>query len=204
MSKKTNGGFTLIEILISSALLVILAAGFLGIQYIFSQNQVTAWNNYMNIEDSNLTVSKFIKEIRDARQSAAGTYFLETAGDTEIIFYSDIDYDSDVERVRYTISGSDLIKGVIKPIEGATPYLVANEKVSVITGIVRNGTDPLFYYYDENWPSDTVNNPLALASRIADTTFVKIILKVNPEEDNPDNDFTLESATVIRYTKTTL
>ena len=42
-----------------------------------------------------------VKEIREARTSDDGSYPIEKARDKEFIFYSDIDKDGEVERVRY-------------------------------------------------------------------------------------------------------
>jgi len=187
----------LIEILVSSAILVILAVGFLGIQYIISQNQLTTWRNYLSIEAANIAISGMSREIRDARQNELGAYALETANDQEIIFYSDIDYDGVIERVRYTLNGSDLEKGVVEPSGDPLSYS-SPESVRVVTDIVRNGTDPLFYYYNAGWPEDTTNNPLAPADRISDTSQIKIIIKTNPRTDKPDLDYILESDVKLR------
>jgi prepilin-type N-terminal cleavage/methylation domain-containing protein len=196
-----NKGFTLIEVLVSSAILVILGAGFLGMQYIFSQNQVTAWRNYANIEDSNRIVSKFVKELRDARQSDEGSYPLVATGDKEIMFYSDIDYDGDIERVRYTLSANQLVKGVIEPSGDPISYPEGTETETVLTENVVSSIEPNFYYYNEDWPTDIVNNPLAEVDRIADTKVVKIILTINIRPDDPGSEFTLESSGQIRMLK---
>ena len=172
----SSQGFTLIEILISSAILVMLAAGFLGMQYILSKNQVTAWNNYLSIESSNTAMSVLIKELRNATNSDNGSYPLESLLDQEIIFYSDTDYDGKVERVRYTINGTQLLKGVIEPVGDPAVYDTAQERETVVSDILRNNTDPIFYYYNSDWPSDTTNNPLALSERIANTRFIKIFI----------------------------
>ena len=199
--KSHNNGFTLIEVLVSSAILVILAAGFLGMQYIFNQNQTTAWRNYANIEDSNRIISKFVKELRDARISDEGSHPLVTTGDNEIIFYSDIDYDGDVERVRYTLNTNQLIKGIIEPSGDPISYPEGTETETVLTENVVNSIEPSFYYYNEDWPTDTVNNPLAEADRIANTRIVKIILTINIRPDDPGSEFTLKSSAQIRMLK---
>lgn len=193
-----SAGFTLIEVLVSSAILVILAAGFLGLQYIMSQNQVSAWNNYLAIEQANTAVSQLEKELRNAQQSEAGAYPLEIPNDQEIVFYSDVDYDGKTERVRYTLSGTSLEKGITEPEGEPATYPVVNEKVKTITDIVRNGSDPIFYYYNKDWPTDTTNNPLPLADRISDTTQVKVILVTNPKPTDTDFDYTLETDVKIR------
>jgi len=196
--ERSGSGFTLIEILVSAAIMVILAAGFLGLQYILSRNQVTAWSNYFAIESSNTAMSTLIRELRNAQPSGNGGYSLESLQDFEIIFYSDYDFDSHIERLRYTLTGSQFVKGIIEPVGDPAVYDPATEDVKVISDIIRNGANPVFYYYNSGWPQDTVNNPLLQIDRIADTRYVKLILKSNPNPNNSDFDYVLESDTRVR------
>jgi prepilin-type N-terminal cleavage/methylation domain-containing protein len=191
-------GFTLIEVLVASAILVILAFGFLGLQYIIGQNQVSVWRNYLSIEYANSTLSNLSKELRSARQGGNGRYLLEVANDNEIVFYSDIDHDGNIERVRYTLSQNQLIKGVVKPEGEPVSYPLASEKARVVTDIIRNANTPVFYYYNSSWPGDTENNPLPPESRISDTTQVKIMIRTNPKANDAENDYILESNVRLR------
>lgn len=193
-----QNGFTLIEVMVAAAILVILAFGFLGLQYIIGQNQVSVWKNYLSIEDANMTLSTISRELRDARQSDTGGYLLETASNNEIIFYSDIDYDGSAERIRYSLSETQLIKGIIKPVGMPAVYPPEDEKIRVVTDIVRNETTPIFYYYNSEWPEDTDNNPLPEDLRISETTQVRIMLRTNPKKDDSKNDYVLESNVRLR------
>jgi prepilin-type N-terminal cleavage/methylation domain-containing protein len=196
--KKLTQGFTLIEVLVSAALMVILASGFVGLQYILSQNQVSAWRNYQSIENANGAVSAMANQLRGASNSEDGSYPLVTPDDQNIIFYSDYDQDGTTERIRYTLNGTELLRGITEPTGSPYTYNPMDEKVKTVTDIVRNGTDPIFYYYDANWPEDTTNNPLPSEDRIANARMVKIVLKTNPKENDPEHDFTLESEVKIR------
>ncbi len=193
-----NQGFTLIEVLISAALMVILGAGFVGLQYILSQNQVSAWRNYQSIESANGALSNLAKELRNAQASETGSYPLATATDQSIIFFSDYDFDGIVERVRYTVSGTSLIRGIIEPTGNPYIYNTTNEKIKTVSDIIRNGTSITFYYYNSSWPEDTTANPLPLANRISDTREVKIILKTNPKVNDSAHDFVLETEVKVR------
>ncbi len=195
---KKQQGFTLIEVLVASAILVVLAFGFLSMQYIIGQNQVSVWRNFLSIDATNTAVSEIVKELRNSRESDAGTYPLEITGDQEIVFYSDYNYDGLVERVRYTLSGNTLTRGIIEPQGSPAVYLPANERTRVASDIIRNGTSPVFYYYNAEWPQDLVNNPLSAADRISNTRLIKIILKANPKASNSENDYVLESNVNIR------
>lgn len=193
-----KAGFTLIEILVSSAILVVLGSGFLALQYVLGENRVTAWVSYQAIEDANRSLSLITKELRNATQSETGAYPLDTTSDQEIIFYTDYDFDSTVERVRYILSGTELIKGVVEPFGNPAIYDLDSEKTKILTTIIRNESDPVFYYYNADWPQDTINNPLIAADRIAETRHVKIILNSNPNPNLPDLEYKLESEVKIR------
>src|SRR3990167_3437860 len=100
-----------------------------------------------------------------SRAGDNGSYPLEIAGDWEIIFYSDIDYDGNAERVRYFLADSTLTKGIIEPTGFPITSPAGNEFVKIISENVRNGIEPVFYYYNSNWPLDKVNNPLRSEER---------------------------------------
>ena len=191
-------GFTLIELLVVMVLLSLIGLAFLGLQYIFTQNQVTAWENYLNIDEANRIISEMVREVRNAQESDRGDYPLVSLNDQELIFYSDFDFDSDVERIRYTLAGSSFSKGIIEPIGSPIDYPLASEQVVVLTTNVRNGVNPVFFYYNEDWPIDTVNNPLIPADRLSDTRLIKINLRFNPDESDSSSDYILESDAKIR------
>jgi prepilin-type N-terminal cleavage/methylation domain-containing protein len=198
LTNKIGQGFTLIEILVSTGILVILGMGLLGLQYVISKNQVTAWTSFSSIESANNSVTQISKELRNATESDNGAYPLDTLLDSEIIFYSDVDYDNVVERVRYTLSGNNFIRGITDPSGDPTNYDTATEKTTTISDIVRNGSDPVFYYFNGDYPTDTVNNPLTQGSRIAETRYVKIYLRTNTKTGAPDEDYILEGEIKIR------
>src|SRR3990170_2544827 len=82
-------------------------------------------------------------------------------------------------------------------------YITTRTRLStfkILTEDVRNGIDPIFYYYNGDWPADTLNNPLAQPVRLSDTKLMKVYLKLNTEDD-PSSDFILESYTQLRILK---
>ena len=123
---------------------------------------------------------------------------MDTTNDQEIIYYSDYDYDGTVERIRYTLSGTRLTKGVIEPSGDPITYQLSDESEFALSEIIRNGTDPIFYYYNSDWPEDTTNNPLVLEERIAETRYIKIFLNSNTKADSSEFDYELESDVKLR------
>jgi len=202
--RNNNQGFTVIEVLIGFVIIVGLGMIIVGLNLIFAQNQMLVWQNYVNVEQTNSNVQTLVRELRTARTGDDGAYILEKAGDQEIIFYSDIDFDKKSERVHYWLNGSSLYKGVTKSIGYPAVYQQTGEKVVLLTDFARNGTNPIFYYYNGDWPADTQNNPLVYAVRISATKLIRIYLRLNSQANQTDRDFILESFTQIRMIKKNL
>lgn len=201
--KETNTGFTIIEMLVAMSITVILAGALLGLQYLLAQNREVAIDNYFSVDAANTNINAMVREIRTARISNSGAYPIYSAGDNELIFFSDIDFDGDAERIRYTRSGTSIERGLIEPFGQPATYPEEQETTKIISDIVRNGTDPLFEYYNEDWPADTTNNPLTAPFSIADIKLVKVRVIINSNEGE-ENNYTLESFAQIRTLKDNL
>lgn len=202
--EKYSKGMTLIEVLIGIAILGMLGLGVLSLQYLLGQNQTLVYKNYVNVDEASSAVAQFSKEIRITRSSDNGVYALDTVDDFEIVFYSDIDFDDETEKVRYFLDGINFSKGIIEPIGYPAAYPQEAEKVKILTANARNGVEPTFYYYNSDWPDDTENNPLTLSERLNQTRTIKIYLRVNTTADEPEKDFVLESYIQPRMLKDNL
>lgn len=203
-NKKDQKGFTLVEVLVATLLIVALGMGMVGLQYVIAQSQVFLWETTVNVDQTNNSVRTLVRELRTARSADTGAYPLESALDQEIIFYADIDFDKKTERVRYFLSDSTFAKGIIEPTGFPISYPLENEKIIPLTNNVRNQAIPIFYYYNGDWPQDIENNPLILSERISETKLIRVYLRLNSEENEPDKDFILESYTQIRMLKDNL
>ncbi len=203
---KTKGseGITLVEILVVMVIVGILGSALVTMQYFLSQNQVVVFRSYLNVDDANSSVTLLVRELRTASVSDNGAYALADIQDQQITFYSDIDFDGQVERVRYFLSGSQFSKGIIEPTGQPATYPSANEKVKVLSNNVQNDTTPVFYYYNEDWPQDTVNNPLQVPGGLSETKLIRIYLRLNPLANDPTNDYVLESNVQLRMLKENL
>ena len=201
---EASKGFTLIEILIALVITGMMGAALLGLQFIISQNQIVAWQSYISVDEANSNVTSLVREIRTAKESESGAYPLVTASDQEIIFYSDYDFDGVTERIRYFLNGTQFSKGVIEPTGQPATYPSGSEVVKLLSGNVRNGADPAFYYYNGDWPADTLNNPLSTPANLSEIKLVRVLLKLNTDPDDPNNDYILESYSQVRVLKENL
>lgn len=201
---KNTSGVTLIELLIAIAITSIIGLGLVSLQYILSQNQVAITKNYKSSEDANYTVAMFTKELRRASLGENGAYLLSIAGDQDIVFYSDTNLDGQVEKIQYHLDGTNLIKTIIQPTGFPISYPSDQALNSTISDIIRNGGQPVFYYYNSDYPNDTQNNPIPQNRRLSDTRTVKIYLRANTNANDSDKDYVVESLANIRMLKDNL
>ena len=187
--KNNNKGMTLVEVVMACSIMTILmgVASMLIIRS-FSVNRYTIEQG-LNTTALQTSLRNFTKYLREARQSDAGGYLIEYADDFEIFFFADTDNDSVTERVHYFLENYQLKMGITNPSGFPVSYPVEDEEVKILgNGIVNNSTQPLFRYYNQDYPIDTVNNPLPTPVLIDDIGMVEIDLYVNIDTDHvPDS-----------------
>ncbi|OGM75486.1 hypothetical protein A2191_01150 [Candidatus Woesebacteria bacterium RIFOXYA1_FULL_38_9] len=198
-----KNGFTLVEVSIAGLLIVVLGISILGLQRVMGDVQLTAVDNIINVDESNYAISMITKEVRTARPADNGAFLLESATPQRFTFYSDIDSDNSSEKISYFLDAQSLKKSTIQPTGNPISYPEENAKITTITNYIRNNEQPVFYYYNENWPSDTTTNPLVSPVNVSQIQMIKIYLVVNNEEDT-NQDYVLESFVHIRTIKNNL
>ncbi len=197
-------GYTLIEILMAMGIVMFVIVAVVGIQLIVREAEVFSLNTLLTVDHGNGVVAEMARTMRNSRSADNGAFVLEQLNDQEVIFYGNSDDDDQTERIRYFLEGSNLKQGVIEPTGFPIEYPVGNEQVKILTEYVSNSTTPIFYYYNGDYPADQTNNPLPAAQRLSETTFVKVVVVVNANPDNPQGEYQLESFAQIRNLKSNL
>ena len=198
---KKSQGVTLIEIMTSMFVFVLIISMLITFFNYFFDSYYFAFQGNRSISEAKFVVDRMSAELRETKKSEEGGYPLVIADDQEVGFYADIDNDGETEYVRYFLNGTQLEKGVIEP--GVIPdvYDPVTETTKVVSDYVANGVDPIFFFYNDSWPEDDVNNPLAAADRILDTRLVEISLRVNVSP-NQQEDLDLRTKVLLRNLKT--
>ncbi len=194
-----NGGFTVIETLVIIAITVlVLAAVSWAIVSFYRANSYIIHQAYA-INSARNGVEMAVREIREAVYSDTGAYPIVSASTTEFVFYSDIDRDNNVEKVRYTLNGFSFERGEVEATGNPLVYNDANEISGILSEYVRNSAgQPVFTYYDSS------GNEIVDLGNITAITLVRISLIVNVIEGMAPDEFTLQSTAQIRNLKTNL
>ncbi|MEI8344133.1 MAG: prepilin-type N-terminal cleavage/methylation domain-containing protein [Candidatus Moraniibacteriota bacterium] len=196
-----KAGMTLVEMLIAMFIFLI---GIAGLTMLASKS----WGmNSFVIESGNATskatsaLNSVIKNLRKIRQADDGSYPVKEVGSNSLTVYLDDDNTGDgkVERVRYYLDSATqtLKKGVTKS-SGTPAFYPAAETISVVANyVVNTPAQPVFEYYNSDYPIDTINNPLVNPA-VADVKLVKVRLWVNIKPLTAPDNVNLESFVEFR------
>lgn len=197
---------TLVEMLVAIAIVFITMEGF---TYLF----LKTWDTNKYILESGMAstaasraTNKMVIQLRGAQQADNGAYSLKSGDDFDFVFYANVDADSAVERVHYFLDlATDQLKlGVTDPTPGnPVSYQVGDGNVTIVANYVVNESDaPVFYYYNENYPGDAVNNPLATPASVSQIRMIRVHLYVNINPLHAPDNINIESFVDLRNLNT--
>ena len=142
-------------------------------------------------------------ELRNAQLGQNGSYVLDTAATSTLIFYSNADIDASIERIRYFVQNGQLWKGVVD--YNGTVYDTSTEKTYLVQSNLANGANPVFYYYDGSYIGSSTQSSLAMPVNVVQVKFVKINLQIyNKAGAKKINTYTVTASGAIRNLKTNL
>lgn len=191
---------TLTELLVAIGILVM---GMGGLSVLF----LRSWRTNGFILESGMAASaasravrETVADLRRIRQADNGDYPLESGEDFDLEAYADVDDDGVTERVHYYLDGTNFMRGVTEPAATVpVTYPSGDQTVTTLVSEVANETDePVFEYYDENYPGDMVNNPLSVPVAISDVRLVKVRIVINIDPRRAPEDTNIESMAELR------
>ncbi len=198
----TKKGFTLIETVVTAIILVLLSETLIGFVLWSYKTYYYTFQQTQAINEAKWGIETISKELKEAKEGHNGSFQLEKADDFELIFYSDVDKDNQVERVRYFLEETNLKRGVINPSGWPIFYPFKREKINILSKYILNDSNPIFLYYNENWPEDTDNNPPSSSVQLSEVKLIQVLLEINIDPNRLPSDFILESDVQIRSLKT--
>ncbi len=192
-------GFSLIEILVALGIFGLIILALANFQWsLFSQN--TLINSSLNADsEMRSALKKIVAELRGAAQSDTGVYQIAEATKNSLTFFSDVDGDGRREQVRYFLTGTALMRGLIKPAGNPLAYNPALETLTTMVHAIANPNQAIFSYHDQNYSGSEV--ALTEPINIPLVRLVKITLTVDENPNKPPSSLTLSSQVSIRSLK---
>ncbi|HRH26565.1 MAG TPA: prepilin-type N-terminal cleavage/methylation domain-containing protein [Parcubacteria group bacterium] len=196
-------GFTIIEFIISIAILSLLT-------YTVSTFQRDVFSLSTNLQSSlnaqleaRHLIKTMVSELRKVTPSANGAYPIELASSTGITFYSDINDNGTVEKVRYYLHNKTIRKGVITPTGNPPVYNSGSEVTTTLLNyVLASSTLPIFQYYTSNYSGTT--SPISMPPNISTIRLVKITVIIDTDPNRSPTPIISTSQVNLRNLKDNL
>ena len=176
--KNGSRGFTVVEALIAMFIITLIAIAVANFQSdIFSLNKINS-SNLIAQESARQVLKNFTAEVRSMSPSNAGAYYIDAAATSSLTFYTNIDSDSDIEKVRYFLNGDVLKKGVTNPTSNV--YNSNNETFKeLVHNMTNSSSTPIFSFYDATY--DGTSAPLSQPVNISAIRLIKVSLIIDED-----------------------
>ncbi|MFA5830251.1 MAG: prepilin-type N-terminal cleavage/methylation domain-containing protein [Candidatus Paceibacterota bacterium] len=193
-------GMSLLETIVYIAVFAFVMLAITNAMINFYQANRYTLEQMSQLDSARKGVNSMIFSLREAAYSESGAYPLETVEGNSLTFYSDVDNDGTIERVRYFLTGNDFQRGVIKPVGIPALYNPGNETVTNVAKYVRNAEQGLnvFTYFD------TAGSQMTAPFILINIRWIQIKLIVNVNPATMPNEFTLRSSATLRNLKSNL
>lgn len=189
-------GLTLMEMLVVIALTVTVVGALLFVIQDFYKNNAYVFEAAVSVDTARRGVATAIQDIREASYGDDGSYPIASIATSSITFFSDLDADAGVERVRIFIQDDTLFRVVTDSAGNPPSYAGQTGATTTILTYVRNGTTPLFEYYNESGGQLS-----ATSTDVGNVASVAATLMVDLNPNRAPNVLTLTgSATLRNYT----
>ena len=197
-------GFSLIEFLVaaSMATLIIMLVTLFA-KNIFSYNSSSMASMTSQLEGRKV-LKTMVSELRSLSPSGQGSYPIDTAATSTIIFYSDVSGDNVADKVRYFLdSTTKTIKRGVIIATGSPPTYTGTESISILMSDVTNGTTTaLFDYFDKNFAGTT--SPMSIPVDIHSVRLMRITAKIDKDPNRMPYTTTVTSDATLRNLKDNL
>ncbi|MFC1730826.1 PilW family protein [candidate division KSB1 bacterium] len=190
-------GFSLIETVVVLAIFVIIMGAIVYSVKFFYKSNTHALEQSYAITSARKGVESMVRSAREAAYSDEGAYPVISMATSSFSFYSDIDSDIFIEKIRYFLDGTDLNRGVIDSSGDPLTYDDLNEEISTVSDDVRNIDESvvLFTYYDES------GSEITNTASTTDVRYVVVDVVIDVNLLRLPDIFTLRSSATLRNVK---
>lgn len=203
MRRRILRGMTLVELMIAIAIALMSMEGFAFLLTRSWDTNKFILEEGMASSAASRATNLVVIQLRGIQQAENGDYPIKSSDDFNLTVYANVDADDDVERVHYFLdqANDQLKKGITQPNMSTNPpsYAATDEAVYVMMNyIVNDATNPVFYYYNGNYPGDTTNNPLHTPASPGAIRLIRVHLYVNINPIHAPDNINIESFVTLR------
>lgn len=190
---KHSRGLTLIESIVAIGIFTIIMSAIVGSVIFFYRANTSSLEQAYQIDSARRGVEFLVRDLREATFGDNGAYPVATIASTSITFFSDTDKDAAIERIHYSLEGTNLYRHTLDS-SGTPPTYSGSGATSTVSTYVRNGEEvvPIFRYYDSS------GTEITDYVQVDEVRSVVIDLVVNIQPVRKPEEFTLRGSATLR------
>ncbi len=146
------------------------------------------------IDSARRALSVMLSAVREASFADNGAYPVEHMSPNEFIFYSDVDNDGKVERVRLFIENHSLKMGVINSSGSPASYSSTDEQIKTVASGVRNSD----YSVDLFTYKDAESNIITDLSKLLDLKLLDVRILIDSDPNRPPEYYDFRTSAALR------
>jgi type II secretory pathway pseudopilin PulG len=191
---KPTRGMSLVEAVVAVGMATIALSAIASMTISFYRTHRYTIEQSFAINSARKGIERMVEDIREASFSDDGSFPIESMGAYELLFFSDIDRDDKIERVRFSLEDAIVYRGQAESAGDPLEYPVDDDTVQHVSDNVRNEEygQALFRYYDES------GTEILDYDNVTDVRFVTVHVIVNINPERLPQDYTLQSSATLR------
>ncbi len=197
-----RNGFSIFETIVVIAIFSVVVLAVVNLKSSTEVLQNVVNQKLVSRQDIDQMFQVLGSELRSAGTSNLGSYPIESASTSSLVFFSDTDRDGFMERIRYYYASSTVYKGVIKLVGSPFVYPTSSEVLTeAATTVNVSSTTPLFEYFDSSYTGAQTSS-LAMPVDVTRIRVVKITVSRNEGPEVAPGQVTFSTIATIRRLRT--
>lgn len=192
-SRNPVRGFTLAETVVVISLTAVVGVAVMNMITFFYTSNAYVFQQTGAVDSAHRGLDFAFHNLREASYGDDGSYPVAEGATSTVTFYSDVDNDGPVEKVRIYLYNGTLYRVVTNSAGSPPSYVGQSQSTTTIATSVRNtASTPIFRYYDSTGALLTTPVDTSKVSSIS----TELVVDLNPQRA-PDI-FTLRASATLR------
>jgi type II secretory pathway pseudopilin PulG len=189
----TSRAFTLVETIVVVSITAVMGTVLTTLIVYFYRTNAYTIEQSTAVGEARRGVEDAMNHLREASYGSDGSYPIESAATSSLIFYANVDGDAVIERVTYRLQQGTLYRVVAHPVGNPATYTGATLATTTIAkSVINNTSTPMFRYYD------SVGTELTTPINISNVALIKTTVVVDVNTARAPVSYTLSGGATLR------
>jgi prepilin-type N-terminal cleavage/methylation domain-containing protein len=189
-------GFTLLEMVIVIGITAVVGVSLTSMIVYFYKTNDYVLQETQAVHSAQQGITTSMQYLREASYGADGSYPVEYASTSTLIFFADIHNDGTIEQITYSFANGNLYEGITPQSSSIPPTYVGQptSTTTIATYVVNTKYVPVFEYTDFSGNTIATTSP----ANVSNVASVITTLKIDVDPSRSPSPYTIGSTATLR------